>query len=60
MVQKFKDIFHYSSSLYAYRPCYSVVGDLMRSNLGWPPATLYTISYPALRLSQSTASRGPL
>eukprot|EP00984_Skeletonema_dohrnii_P015101 scaffold6464_cov104-Skeletonema_dohrnii-CCMP3373.AAC.1 len=34
------DTCRYSSSLYVYQPCYSVVGDLMRSNLGWPPATL--------------------
>eukprot|EP00985_Skeletonema_marinoi_P011197 scaffold5304_cov150-Skeletonema_marinoi.AAC.9 len=29
-----KDICLYSSSIYAYQPCCSVVGDLMRSNLG--------------------------
>eukprot|EP00985_Skeletonema_marinoi_P014242 scaffold7196_cov100-Skeletonema_marinoi.AAC.1 len=37
-----KDVYLCSSSLYEYPCCYSVVGDLMRPKLGWPPAaTLY-------------------
>eukprot|EP00985_Skeletonema_marinoi_P028320 scaffold24544_cov175-Skeletonema_marinoi.AAC.1 len=32
----------------SYQPCYNVVGDLMRSTLGWPQLNCSTISYPTL------------
>eukprot|EP00984_Skeletonema_dohrnii_P004042 scaffold1391_cov84-Skeletonema_dohrnii-CCMP3373.AAC.1 len=55
-----KDIYHYSSFLHVYWRRCNVVGDLMRSKLGWLLVLLSTISYLTLLLWQSTAFKGSL